>query len=337
MEKLMSTLVPIIDLGRFVQGTEEERAATIASVQAALVDVGFFMLTNHGVAGDLIASLEKAALEFFDLPIEEKNRYSPGGKRANRGYGAVGSRTIGKTEDKTLLPSLQEGFGISAVDVPEDDPFYKTDIAKDIFVKNNWPSQPASFEPLATAYYREMSRLFKEIMGLLAVALKLPQNYFDPMLSKHGSVLRLVHYPELDQEPLPGEVRAGAHTDTGTLTILHIDDTPAALQVLTRSGEWIDINKIPGAYVINIGDLMMRWTNDIWTSNLHRVANPPFVNGRTSRRLSIVYFCQTNYDTLVECLPTCTSAENPPKYPPVIASQYSSQRAAERFGIIPVA
>ena len=333
----MSIEVPIIDLGQFIDGSEQQRAATISAVQKALVNVGFLMLSNHSVPEELISKLEKSALDFFDLPIDEKQRYSPGGKKANRGYGGVGTRTIGKTEDKTLLPSLQEGFGISAVDVPPDDPYYLTDVAREIFVKNNWPETPADFQPLAVDYYRHMSRLFKQVMGLLAVALKLPQDYFEPMLSKHGSVLRLVHYPELDQEPAPGEVRAGAHTDTGTLTILHIDDTPAALQVLTRSGTWIDINKVPGTFVINIGDLMMRWTNDLWTSNLHRVANPPLINGRSARRLSIVYFCQTNYDTLVTCLPNCSSAQNPPKYPPVIASQYSSQRAAERFGIAAVA
>ena len=333
----MSIEVPIVDLGRFINGSEAQRSETIAAVQTALVDVGFLLLSNHGVSPDLISNLEKTALDFFDLPRGEKERYSPGGKKANRGYGAVGTRTIGKTEDKSLLPSLQEGFGISAVDVPPNDPYYLTDVAKEIFVQNNWPKTPSNFEQLATTYYREMSRLFKQVMGLLAVALKLPQDYFAPMLSKHGSVLRLVHYPELDQEPAPGEVRAGAHTDTGTLTILHIDDTPAALQVRTRSGTWIDINKVPGTFVINIGDLMMRWTNDLWTSNLHRVANPPLVNGRSARRLSIVYFCQTNYDTLVECLPNCSSADNPPRYVPVIASQYSSQRAAERFGIAAVA
>lgn len=333
----MTTEVPIIDLGRFIHGGETERAETVAAVQAALVDVGFLMLSNHGVPEDLISNLEKAALDFFDLPPDQKNLCSPGGKKANRGYGAVGTRTIGKTEDKTLPPSLQEGFGISAVDVPQADPYYQTDVAKEIFVPNQWPAHPQEFGPLAVAYYREMSRLFGQTMGLLAVALNLPETYFEPMLSKHGSVLRLVHYPELDREPGPGEVRAGAHTDTGTLTILHIDDTPAALQVRTRSGTWIDINKVPGTFVINIGDLMMRWTNDLWTSNLHRVENPPLINGRSSRRLSIVYFCQTNYDTLVECLPGCSSASNPPKYAPVIASQYSSQRAAERFGIAAVA
>lgn len=333
----MTTTVPIIDLGNFIHGSESGRAESVAAVQKALVDVGFLMISNHGVSDDLISRLEKAALDFFDLPQETKERYSPGGKKANRGYGAVGSRTIGATEDKTLLPSLQEGFGVSNVDVPKDDPFYQTEIGKGIFAPNVWPQEPADFEPAATSYYREMSRLFKQVMALFAVALNLPENYFQPMLTKHGSTLRFVHYPAIDREPAPGEVRAGAHTDTGTMTILYIDETPAALQVRTRSGEWIDINKVPGTFIINIGDLMMRWTNDIWTSNLHRVANPPLVNGRSTRRLSIVFFCQNNYDTLIECLPGCSSSENPPKYAPVISSSYSAQRAAERFGIAKVA
>ena len=329
----MAATVPIIDLGKFIHGDEASRAESVAAVQKALVDVGFLMISNHGVPDELIPRIEKAALDFFDLPQETKDRYSLGGKKANRGYGAVGTRTIGASEDKTLLPSLQEGFGISNVDIPEDDPFYQTDIAKRIFTRNVWPKEQPDFEFAATSYYREMSRIFKQVMALFAVALKLPENYFEQMLTKHGSTLRLVHYPAIEREPVLGEVRAGAHTDTGTMTILHIDDTPAALQVRTRSGEWIDINKVPGTFIINIGDLMMRWTNDLWTSNLHRVANPPLVNGRSTRRLSVVFFCQNNYDTLVECLPTCSSSENLAKYAPVISSNYSAQRAAERFGL----
>lgn len=333
----MSSVVPIIDLGKFVQGTDLERAETVAAVRAALVDVGFLMIRNHGVPQDLISRVEKAALEFFDLPDEEKERCITGNKKANRGFGAVGSRTIGKTEDQTLLPSLQEGFGIGPLDVPADDPYFHQPYARDIFTTNVWPQRPPDFKASTTDYYREMSRVFRLMMRVFAVALNLPETYFDSMLTKHGSVLRLVHYPSLEREPGFGEVRAGAHTDTGTMTILHIDDTPAALQVKTRSGEWIDINKVPETFVINIGDLMMQWTNDIWTSNLHRVANPPLVNGRSSRRLSLVYFCQNNYDTLIECLPGCSSADNPPRYAPVISSRYSAQRAAERYGLVEVA
>ena len=326
----MTCPVPIIHLNAFFEGSDADRLRVAAEVRKALEDVGFLMISGHGVDAELIKRVERAGLAFFDRPEEQKQKYASGSKKANRGFGGLGTRTIGITENPDLLPSLQEAYGIGKLEVP-DDPYFHTDFAKSIFTKNIWPDEPADFKPALSAYYEQMDRLFKKMMRVFAVALELPESYFDPFLDKHGSTLRLIHYPALEYEPRPGELRSGAHTDTGTMTILHIDDTPSALQVLTRSGEWLDLNKVEGAFIINIGDLMMQWTNDKWMSNTHRVANPPIVNGRSDRRLSIVYFCQMNYDTLVECLPNCCGPDNPPKYEPIRSGEYSAMRAAQRY------
>ena len=213
------------------------------------------------------------------------------------------------------------------------DPYFFTREAGHSFADNIWPDSPSDFRAAMTEYYQAMDRTYQTIMRLFAVALDLPETYFDKMIDKHGSLLRLTHYPSLSSEPLPGEFRSGAHTDGGALTILHIDDTPDALQVKLRSGEWIYVNRIPGAFIINVGDMMMRWTNDKWISNWHQVVNPPIVNGHSDRRLSLVYFCATNYDTLVECLPNCSGPGNPARYPPIVSGRYAEERFNLRYGI----
>ena len=326
----MSSRIPLIDLQMFASANELERARIVAQVREGLEQVGFLMIAGHGVEEALIDRVNETTLQFFDRPFEEKSQFSsklPG----SRGYSAMRGRTIGIAHDKTLLASLQESYGVGPVDVP-DESYFKSKAAGSNFADNIWPDQPAGFAPAVRKYYTEMERVYRTIMQLFAIALDLPETYFDDKIDRHGSVLRLTHYPSLDREPAKGEERAGAHTDIGALTILHIDDTPDALQVQLRSGEWINVNRVPGAFVINIGDMMMRWTNDKWVSNMHRVVNPPFVNGRSARRLSIVYFCQTNYDTVVECLPNCAATNVPPRYPPIVAGEYSAMRAAMRYG-----
>jgi isopenicillin N synthase-like dioxygenase len=325
----MSSRIPVIDLQMFASANELDRARIIAQVHEGLEQVGFLMIAGHGVDETLIDRVNDLTLRFFDRPDEEKVQFSsklPG----SRGYSAMRGRTIGIAQNKDLLASLQESYGVGPINVP-DEPYFKSKAAGANFAENIWPDAPKDFTPAVRAYYIEMERVYRTIMQMFAVALDLPETYFDDKIDRHNSVLRLTHYPSLDKEPVKGEERAGAHTDIGALTILHIDDTPDALQVQLRSGEWINVNRVPGAFVINIGDMMMRWTNDKWVSNTHRVANPPFVNGRSARRLSIVYFCQTNYDTVVECLPNCTAPGIPARYPPIVAGEYSAMRAAMRY------
>ncbi len=327
----MSTDVPIIDLQKFSSANPAERAGVIGEVRTALEHVGFFMVSGHGVPQPVIDRAMSASLEFFDRPEAEKERFAPISNKITRGYNAMRGRTVGLVLNPSLKRSLQEGFAMGMMDVP-DDPYFHTKEAGRSFAPNIWPDAPSDFQPTMRAYYAGMDQLFRKIMQLFANALELPETFFDDKVARHSSTLRLIHYPALDREPEEGEYRSGEHTDSGTLTILHIDDTPQSLQVRTRGGQWIDINKVPGTFIINIGDLMSRWTNDKWVSTLHRVANPPVVNGRSDRRLSIACFCQTNYDTLVDCLPNCSGPENPPRYPPVVTGEFSLMRAALRYG-----
>jgi isopenicillin N synthase-like dioxygenase len=328
----MSSEIPVINVSQFLSSNELDRVRVVRQVRQALEEVGFLRISGHGVPPSLIERVSKASLDFFDRPEGEKARYVRP-DRPSRGYGAMRSRTVGIAQDPTLKKSLQEGFGLGLMEPPAD-PTYRADDDGG-FTPNIFPDTPADFEPAMRDYYAHMQRLCRTIMRMFAVALDLPEDYFEPMLTHSAHTLRLTHYPALDKEPEQGEQRAGAHTDTGILTILHIDETPDSLQVETRSKKWLYVNSEPGTFVINIGDLMMRWTNDKWVSNMHRVVNPPFVNGHSARRLSIVCFCSVNADTMIECLPNCAGPGNPAHWPPIRAGEYQAMRMRTRYGLKP--
>ena len=170
-----------------------------------------------------------------------------------------------------------------------------------------------------------MSGLIVVLMRLAALALDVDEGFFDDKVDRSIGTMRLNYYPAQSAAPKPGQLRAGAHTDYGGFTILSGEDVPGGLQVRTRGGDWIDVPTAPARFVVNIGDLLMRWTNDRWLSNLHRVVNPPAGAGPTGARLSIAFFNHPNYDTLIECLPT----QGPARHPPVRSGEYRDLKYAK--------
>ena len=183
---------------------------------------------------------------------------------------------------------------------------------------NIWPAVPAGFAPAATTYYRAMDQLIVFLMRLAALALRVDEAFFDDKVDRSIGTMRLNYYPAQAVPPVPGQLRASAHTDYGGFTILAGEDVPGGLQVLTRAGQWVDVATTPENFVVNIGDLLMRWTNDRWLSNMHRVVNPPLGGGPSRPRLSIAFFNHPNYDALIECLPSQGAA----KHPPVLSGEY---------------
>jgi isopenicillin N synthase-like dioxygenase len=170
-----------------------------------------------------------------------------------------------------------------------------------------------------------MGQLAQTLMRIFALALNLDEAFFDNRIDRHISRLRVRNYPAQKAPPVPGQIRAGAHSDYGSLTILAAENKPGGLQVCNAEGEWVDVPVIPGCYIINIGDLMARWTNDAWVSTLHRVVNPPVDAGEDSRRQSLVFFHNPNYDTNIACLPTCLAAGEEPRYSTITSGDYLRQ------------
>lgn len=313
--------VPVIDLAPARAGTLAERRQVAAAIDEACRDIGFFAITGHGVPDAVVDDLRQRAHEFFALPLAEKlaARHPTG---MNRGYHQVGGEALAAANDIAAAPDLKEFFHIGPVDVT-DDPYYTSALGRRHFAPNIWPARPADFERAATVYYRTMSGLIVFLMRLAALALEVPETFFDDKVDRSIGTMRLNYYPAQLSPPAPGQLRSSPHTDYGGFTILSGEDVPGGLQVLTRGGEWVDVRTEPTTFVINIGDLLMRWTNDRWLSNLHRVVNPPA--GDTRPRLSIAFFNHPNYDVLIECLPS----QGPAKYPPVRSGEYRDLKYAK--------
>ena len=165
-----------------------------------------------------------------------------------------------------------------------------------------------------------MENLASRIMRVFAIALKLPEDFFAPFIDAPVSALRALNYPALSAPSKPGQIRAGAHTDYGSLTILLPQADSRGLEILAPDGRWVEVPPRPGAFIVNIGDLMARWTNDRWTSTLHRVVMPE--EGGAERRQSFAFFHQPNWDAEIVALEACVSPGERPKYPPVRSGPY---------------
>jgi isopenicillin N synthase-like dioxygenase len=321
--------VPVIDLAPYFSGTPDGKRRVAGHIGRACREVGFYVIVGHGVDPGLVDELERVSREFFDLPLEEKMRLHVGGAPGAVGYAAIGDTALAYTRGQVAPPDLNESFQVAKVDV-SDDPYFQSEAARGLVPKNRWPEQPAVLKNLYTSYYLRMGALATDLMRLSALALDLPENYFDDKIDRHISRLNVRMYPEQKVAPLPGQLRAAAHTDYGTVTILKPGDTVGGLQVADRDGNWHDVPMIPGSFVINQGDLMARWTNDRWLSTLHRVDNPPAEARGGSRRLSIVFFHHPNYDATVSCLPTCAESGVAPTYEPIQVSDYYSMKRAQQ-------
>ena len=271
------------------------------------------VISGHGVDPDLIDAVESVSRAFFDLPLEEKMRIVRPAPDVTRGYMPMKAEVLVRSRGGNAPGDLNESLMIGPVDA-DGSAYYTAPEAGRHFAPNLWPERPEGLRPIYERYYRVMDALAIDLMRLFALALGLPEKYFDSSVDRSISRLRVRNYPAPLEPPVPGQLRAGAHSDYGSLTILKTEDRPGGLQVLGKDGDWLDVPHRPGCFVVNIGDMMARWTNDRWVSTLHRVVNPPADRVAESRRQSVVFFQNPNYDALVACLPSCTDAAHPPKY-----------------------
>jgi isopenicillin N synthase-like dioxygenase len=316
MELFMQSLeVPVIALGRWFAGSPDDRAALAHSLDRACREIGFLVITEHGVDAALVARLDRVARAFFAQPLASKRALDRPRDDAVRGYSALGEEGLSYSLEQAAPGDLKESFSIGPLDVPDDD-YHRGPSAGAHFEPNIWPQGIADFEPACRAYFEAMSVLARELMRIFALALALPTDYFDTRIDRHISMLRVLSYPPQLNCPEEGQMRAGAHSDYGSLTIVSPDGP--GLQVCNQAGQWVDVPMVEGGLVVNIGDLMQQWTHDRWRSTLHRVCNPPW-DGCTNhtRRQSLVFFHQPNYDAQIECLPTCLPADGVARYPPI--------------------
>lgn len=314
--------VPLIDISPFLAGSPEGKQRVADQVGQACRDIGFLVISGHGVPEELIEATRTVAAEFFALPKSEKVRSKRPADDQVRGYSAVGNEALAASLGAETPPDLKESLSIGPTDVPADDPYYTNATAGPHFAPNVWPAQPAALREIWTRHFAAMETLATQMMRIFALALDLPERFFDDKVDRHISMFRVLNYPSQHEVPLEGQLRAGAHSDYGSMTILRQENRPGGLQTRNLAGGWVDVPAVPGTFVVNIGDLMAQWTNDLWVSTVHRVVNPPRDLAADSARMSLVFFHQPNYDAMVSCLDGCATPDRPAKYQPVSSGDH---------------
>jgi isopenicillin N synthase-like dioxygenase len=314
--------VPVVDLTPYVTGGgTEARAAVARALDEAARTVGFLQLTGHGITPEATAGLQGAIDDFFGLPIEVKRRSTaPAG--VNRGYTAPKSERLSLSLGVEKAERMNDFFEAYNVGV---DASRFPDLALDpnAYAPNRWPDEVDGFERRVAAWMAEADAVAHRLLAVFADALSLPAGYFDRFTDHSLNVLRMNNYalPEGERIELDGDlIGMGEHTDFGIVTLLWADDVKG-LQVLGADGGWHDVSPLPGALLINFGDLMARWTNERWRSTLHRV-KPPIVDGTIRRRRSAAFFLDGNHDAVISVLPGVVRDGEAPLYAPITVADH---------------
>jgi isopenicillin N synthase-like dioxygenase len=304
--------IPVIDIAPLLSGAPEGARETARRVGHACREIGFFYITGHGVEPATVAEVFSTAARFFAAPAAVKEAVAYSGPGGNRGYIRLGGETL----DPGKPPDVKEAFNVG-LELAPDDPDLLA--GKPFRARNLWPDMPG-FRATMLDYFDRMWRLGRDLHRAFAFDLAFEPSFFEDKFRKPMAILRLLHYPPLDRPPDADQLGAGVHTDYGNVTLL-ATDTVGGLMVRDRAGRWLDAPIIPNAFVCNIGDCLMRWTNDIYVSTPHKVVSP-----RNTDRYSVAFFLDPDPDALVACLPTCAGPERPAKYPPVTGADFLRSR-----------
>ncbi|MBD2387667.1 isopenicillin N synthase family dioxygenase [Cylindrospermum sp. FACHB-282] len=294
--------IPVINLAAFSNGDLATRQTVIKQIYQACHEIGFMYLQNPGIYPDLVEQAFTQSKSFFNLPLELKQQQAWSDEFSNIGYVGI--------ERERLEPNKPG----------------------DLKEASNLDKAKSAQNPEILAFYDACTQLANRVLEGFALALELPADFFVTRHNQQNHTLRLLHYPPLQTSPKPGQVRAGEHSDYGSITLLFQDDI-GGLEVQTALGDWIPAPAIPGTVVVNTGDLMQRWTNHVFCSTKHRVILPS--DSRVKRsRYSVAFFCHPNNDTEIACLESCqkegclmtSRVTSIPIYPPILAGEYLLSR-----------
>jgi len=316
------SIVPIIDIAPLVSGDAGGKERVAKEIGDACENIGFFVVVNHGIPKEVITNAWDNVALFFDQPIEEKMAMATDDEaKYPYGYSALGGEILSKGKEaehgrEQVTPKsagdVKEMFAIGPKDERSGMP------------ERRLPLVPDGLAAAFDAYYEHANDMARKLLSAFAIALKLDEDWFESKLDRHISALRSIDYP--DQNGIvvpPGAIRASAHTDYGTVTILKSGGPGLQVSKDKENPVWHDVPFIEDGFVINLGDLMRRWTNDKWSSTLHRVINPPEGKaGEWGRRLSLAFFHNLNKDAVVEAIPSCVSADSPALYDPIVAGEF---------------
>jgi isopenicillin N synthase-like dioxygenase len=312
--------IPVVDL---------EGAGVPEAINRACRDTGFFYVANHGVPQALVDAQFDCARRFFALPAEQRLALDMKNSLATAGYEPIEGQTLDSqdADAEKAPPDLKESF-YCGMELPGEHLWAQKRIRS--FGHNQWPDESGAmsgFREQTLRYQETMRTLGDRVLGQLALSLELPESFFAAFYEMPAMTLRLLRYPPHPQHARANQLGAGAHTDWGGITLL-AQDGLGGLEVRNVEGEWIAATPVPGTFVVNLGDLMQRWTNDVYRSNMHRVRN----NSSSRDRYSIAFFYGPSPDARIECIPTCTSAEQPPRFAACTAAQHMYEMFRRSYG-----
>ncbi|KAI9837273.1 MAG: hypothetical protein M1819_000347 [Sarea resinae] len=324
-------VIPLIDFSLFLHGTPRDKAQAAHTILAGFQTAGFIYLKNHGIPTESVSRTFAESAKFFARPAEQKDALAWTTPESNRGYVTHGREKVTQLGDKDAVeklrarnPDLKESLEIGR-EGEEGHP-------------NNWPDgydeEGKVFKKVMLGFFEQCKDLHMQVMQAIALALGLHENYFDTYTDGGDNTLRLLHYPAVHKSAFvknQGQVRAGEHSDYGSITLL-FQDMRGGLQVKSPKGTYVNATPIPDTIVINAGDLLARWSNDTIKSTLHRVIEPPTPpeTDEYPARYSIAYFCNPNFDKFIDVIPG-TDEKEPKKYSGINSGQYLVQRLAATY------
>ncbi|XP_032242335.2 proline hydroxylase buaE [Nematostella vectensis] len=313
--------IPVVDVGALhvvhqstLDGGSDEIQELATNIYHGLSTVGFVYLKNHGIPQNQIDTALNVMDEFFTLDQGTKAKYSKTDVMALNGWDRMEAQKLANLDDPKVPGDLRESYDV-------------------VHLHGAWPDEHApQLKPVFQSLFSSLEALSRQVLSVMAIGLGMDQRIFSEFFEhmgelEGGTVIRLNYYPALDQETIikPSQMRCGAHTDFGAITLL-IQDDIGGLEVQTRDGSYVQATPIKGTIIVNIGDLMQRWTSDRLKSNFHRVHVPEEPQRKVARK-SVVFFCIPDKKALIKCL------DGSDKYPPIKSGEYIADLALKSYGI----
>jgi isopenicillin N synthase-like dioxygenase len=306
--------IPLIDFAPFLTNDIAAKQQVAQAVFTACHDIGFLYLKNPGISQAVIERGFAESQRFFNRPLAEKVAVAWGNEVSNRGYIAMQKESLNPTRPgdyKEAFNVGQESAALATGNHPE-------------IHSNHWPLGDDRFRDQMLDLFAACNVTANQIFRAFSLALQLPESFIGDRHITQDHTLRLLHYPPITHSLSPNQIRAGEHSDYGSVTLL-FQDSLGGLEVKTAEGEWIAAPSIPNTVLVNIGDLMQRWSNDLFRSTLHRVVVPTDYRQDESR-YSIAFFCQPDFKTEITCIESCQSPDRPARYAPILAGKYLLDR-----------
>ncbi|KAI9678662.1 MAG: hypothetical protein M1817_005719 [Caeruleum heppii] len=323
--------IPLIDFSAYLTGTSAARSQTASAILQGFQTAGFIYLTNHGIPSATISTVFAHSARFFARPLAQKTALSWTTPESNRGYVARGREKVTQATDAAEVEKLRA----AAPDLKES---FETGREGQEGYPNRWPDgfdeEGRDFTRVMKDFFDVCQELNVQVMRAIAMGMGLEEHFFDGFVDAADNNLRLLHYPPVRREVFERnreQVRAGEHSDYGSITLL-FQDSRGGLQVRSPRGTFVDATPIPDTIVVNAGDLLERWSNDTIRSSKHRVVQPPLgpEGDEYPARYSVVYFGQPNIERHIEALPGTWEAVGK-KHEGVNSGAYLVQRLAATY------